>query len=235
MFDKESAFLKAHERLIIAVLLLGVIVFGIIKYLNYASHNADLKAQASAAVLAAQVQANVALKAQADSDRAAYAQQVAALSQANQRLTNAISALQATLKKQQQVDQTLPLPDLANRWNLLANLQTNDTQVVSGGILASEAGARKTVQTLENVPILTQELADERQIVANKDTQTQACQKSLDSQTALVGGLQTQIKDATKSCNDQLAKLRADGRKSKAKWFVAGFVGGIATRILVKW
>ena len=136
----------------------------------------------------AQKQQNVVLAAQAAKDRSDYQNTVATLTAANTALQQGILKLEASLAAQKKADQTMPLPDLANRWALLGGLNSNEIQSVPGGINVTESGARKTTVAFEEISTLKKELDNQQQICNNKDTEIKACQKSLDSETAFVAG-----------------------------------------------
>lgn len=225
--QKDLTFLQKHERLLLGVLVICVVLFIGNKVINYLDAKDTRQAAVSAQVLAAQVKVDAALKAQADKDHADYQTAIADAQKVIQAQGQAILALNNQLAKQKQADQTMPLPELATRWADLAGLGSTEIAAVPSGITVTESGARKTTQTLEEVPVLQKELDSEKQIVVSLQNQSQACQKSLDSQIGLVAGLQTQIKDADKACKDEITKVKADARKSKVKIGFFGIISGV--------
>jgi nitrogen fixation protein len=90
------------------------------------------------------------------------------------------------------------------------------------------------VQQLEIIPVQQQELTNEQTLVANGNALAVVQTKQVTDLTAQVTGLKLQSIDDAKVCQAQIAVVQTDARKSKRRYFIAGFVAGIATRILGK-
>src|SRR5882762_3022753 len=230
-----SAFLKLHERLILIVLGLLVAGFLIWKYLDHSSAVADKKSLQADAVLQQQTVINNNLAAQVKSQGDTVTQLVVQVSQENAALLQAIQVRSTANVVQQKVDKTLPLPELATRWENLASLQPADITATSLGLSISDAGSRATVSALEQLPTLTANLQDSNTIIANKDSQISSMTEFQSTLQTQVTGLNTQIGDATEACKLQVSAIKAEARKSKMKWFLyglgAGFGGGIAIAV----
>ena len=93
--QKDLTFLKKHERLILGVLLLSVVLFIGNKVVNYLDNRDARNAAVSAQILEAQKQQNVVLAAQAAKDRSDYQNTVATLTAANTALQQGILKLEA--------------------------------------------------------------------------------------------------------------------------------------------
>jgi hypothetical protein len=228
-----SAFLKLHERLIIIVLCLLVGGFLIYKYLSHEASVADKKSLQADAVLAQQTTINNQLAVQVKQQEDTLTALVVQVSQENAQLVNAIQNRTQTTIVQQKADKTLPLPDLATRWENLAGLQSTDITATESGLSVSDAGSRLTVQALENVPTLTANLADSQNIIANKDQQITSLNEFQGTLQDQVKGLNTQIGDADKACKATVASVKADARKSKMKWFLTGIGIGIGGGVAI--
>lgn len=228
-----STFLKLHERLILIVLGLLVAGFLIWKFLDHSAAVADKKSLQADAVLQQQTVINNNLAAQVKSQGDVLTQLVVQVSQENAALLQAIQVRSTATVVQQKVDKTLPLPELAIRWENLASLQTTDITATASGLLVSDAGSRMTVQALENLPTLTQNLADTQNIVANKDSQISSMTEFQGTLQDQVKGLNLQITDADKACKLQVSAVRADARKSKMKWFLTGIGIGIGGGVAI--
>lgn len=129
------------------------------------------------------------------------------------------------LATQQKTDESLAPTDLADRWEKLVP----DSKVLptpSGYILDSASGL-ETIQSLEQLPVLTANLADETQIANSFQSEYKLEQSAhiSDNETCKVQ-LAT---DAT-----VLKSVKADARKSKWKWFIAGVVTGFIGRSAIK-
>ena len=127
---------------------------------------------------------------------------------------------------------TLPPTELVARLNTL--VPQADATVTPTGVALPEAGAVATVQQLEQVPVLTQQLSDETQIASDTAGLLAAANENRATLTDEISGLKLEAVDSAKVCTAQIAVIKAEARKSKRRWFVAGFVAGIATRILGK-
>lgn len=222
----EIQFLKSHERLILILVGLIVLVFLGNKFLNHQSDAADARAQAAQSVLEAQKKANDQTAVQVAQAQAQFQAVLGQTTAQNAKLTGEILQLSQALAARQKVDAALPLPDLALRWQSLINVPSGIT-ASAGGLNVNPSASVQTVQALESLPVLKQSLADETTVADNRA-------KALDSQTQVVVGLQSQVSglslqltDADKACKTQVAAVK----KSRWKWFkmgaVSGFVGGL--------
>jgi hypothetical protein len=212
-------FLKTHERLIIVVLCLIGLVWCVNKYLDHASDKADAKAETAQQVVQQQIQVNAQLADQVKQTAAQYQSITDELMTENQQLLTAIASRNQTVSAQQQKDQSLPLPDLALRWENLASLKAADITATTSGLQVSEAGSRTTVQNLEQLPVLQSNLADMQKIADNYKEQTSSCQRVNSALTSQVDGLNKQISGMDASCKAEVAAVKAKARKEKLKAF----------------
>src|SRR5271167_1159228 len=231
-------FLLDHERLIIVVVLAVGLWFGYGKYAQIRlDHDNAVLAQAKITA-DAQAKANAALAQQVSDDKAALQALTDKLSAQNQQLVNANTALATALSRQQKTDAALPVPDLVNRWAQLAP-GTNFTGAIGSGnnVTVTPSNALATVQQLEKVPVLTQQLTNETTEKTNDDQLLSQQNKNIfdlnTSVTTLNGqivGLNKTIVDNGNVCAEQIKVVKDDARKSKRKWFIIGFVAGFLTR-----
>lgn len=230
---KIRTFLLDHERLIIVIVLAIGMVWGYGKYADIRAHDADeafqqakLASDSQAKVVAAQAaqvqQDAVILKELQDKLEAQNAQ----LAQANVTLANALA-------NQKKTDATLPLPQLAQRWDALVP-DANPVATPNGAVQLTAAGAVATVQALEEVPALKDELKNETQLKLNGDLIIGQQKTSIDNLTTQVTGLQTLDTDHQTQCKADIAVVKAQARKSKIRWFKIGFVAGFISRQIIK-
>ena len=232
MLSSYITFFKAHERLIVIVLALG---FGTHLYSKYLDNQATKK-DAQLVVLTQtldQAKAQAATAAlQTDSAAAAYQKALDTVQAENLALLAANARSQAVLNKQQTADRTtLALPEVVTRWSQLVPLKPNDLAQTAAGTVVSESGVRQTVATLESVPVLTSQLADETKIAAN-DTSLLAQQTTVT--TALqtqVGALNVELADSAKQCTAQVAVEKVKTKKAFMHGLklgaLGGFIGGL--------
>jgi hypothetical protein len=227
-----SEVLKAHEKLILALIAAGVLWFAIGKVDGIIAKHDDANLKQAQIVATAQEDKNAAIAAQVASDKAAFDALQAKLQAQDAALVQANVALATALTKQQKVDSQMNPSELVDRWNVLVpNAQATP---VAAGVNVSSAGALATVTQLELIPAQQQELVNDHALIANADTLAVAQTKQVTDLTVQVTGLKLQSVDDAKVCQAQIAVVKADARKSKRRWFIAGFVAGIATRIFGK-
>lgn len=229
---KIRSFLLDHEKLLI------VFVAAILLWWGYGKY-ADIRLQHDNAVLA---QAKLASEAQAKvvAAQAAQVQQDAQQLQAlqtkleaqNAQLAQANATLAAALSQRQKTDAALPPTELAARWKQLVP----DAQPVgtASGFSLSVGSAVATVQSLEQVPALKQELANETQLKTNGDLLIAQQQKNIFDLTGQVGGLQKQSTLDKQQCTDEKNVMKSEFRKSKRRWFIIGYVAGFVSRQVIK-
>ena len=227
-----SEIFKAHEKLVLALIVAGVLWFAIGKVDTLIQHHDDANLKQAQVIAAQDASKNAAIAAQVASDKAAFDALQTKLQAEDAALVQANVALATSLTKQQKTDATLPPTDLVARWNSLVPQAA--VSVTPNGVTLPNAGAVATVQQLEIIPAQQQEITNEQTLVANGNALAVSQAKQVADLTVQVTGLKLQSVDDAKVCQAQIAVVKADARTSKRRWFVAGFVAGIATRILGK-
>lgn len=228
-----------HERLIVFILLLAASLFIGNKFLSHVAEKDNAAAAQTQQVLQAQQATDKALIAQVAQQTQQYQALIVQLSQQNAQL--AAASQQRTVVLQQQVtkDQTLPLPDLGNRWAQLINIQPQLITPTPSGLSISTDGARVTVAQLEKVPVLEANLQDGQTQVANVNKELTASSSLIASQVTEIDGLKLTITDQDKACKTEVAAVKATARKGKLKAFLygagvgAGVVAGIVIHALL--
>lgn len=221
-----TSWLKTHERIVCLFLILLVAGYGMNKYFDVSA------AKAEARVVAAQQQvadakANTAtVTTQAAQTAAQYQSMVTALTQQNAALAQAVASRNTVLAQDTTKNATAPLPDLLSRWNVLAG--TNVT-VKGADAIVSDTDSRRTVNLLEQVPVLQANLIDETTIVANKQAELEKSDLLANSLNNEIAAQKNQLTVEANSCKLEIAAAKADSRKGKVKWFKIGFVTGFVT------
>lgn len=227
-----SVYLKAHERLLVVVLLLlsSWFALGKIESMVAAHDNANLQqAKVVSAVQQEKNDATAKLIAQHDADTAALNAKIEARDAQLQQLQ---VTLVTALSKQQQVDKTLTPTELTNRWNVL--VPEAGVSITNGQATLPDSGARATVIELEKAPVLTQQLAASTEELTNAQSLLAAEGQQVTDRDALITGLKAKAVDDSKVCTDQIATVKAEARKSKRHWFYAGVVVGWLGRQALK-
>lgn len=228
-----STFLKAHETLIIILVVAVVLFFGYSKAITYLSSHDALVNNKAQITLQAQIDAN---KQSADTTAQVvlqYKDLVEKLIASNTQIAAAQQQRAQITQQQQVVDKTLPPPELAARWNTLLNMPAGVVPSVSGYTATGDA-AVATVQQLERIPQLSGDLEGQGTVLINDGKQIDALTAINAAQTSQIAGLGTQIQDQTKACVAQVASAKAAARKSKWHWFIGGFITGFVTRQIIK-
>jgi hypothetical protein len=209
-----------------------VLWFGIGKIDTLIANHDNANLQQAQITAQAQADKNSALAQQIATDNATMKQMVAANDQRQAALNNQIIALATALTKQQKTDTTMTPTELTTRWDVL--VPSAGATVTPTGVSLPEAGAVATVVQLEEVPVqaktitvLNQELAGEKEVLAQS-------QKTNSDLISSITGLNLQIIDDNKVCTDQIAVVKAAARKSKRRWFTAGFILGFLSRQIIK-
>ena len=226
--ETKLSWLRHHERLILAAMLAGVLVFGTMKVESVLANKADAKVAVLQQQVADDKDKNAALALQSSQTASQYQSMVDALSKQNASLAASVAQRQAGLAQQQQHDQTLPPSELAKRWEEL--IGGTDVQATTGGYSISSVDGLKTVTALESIPVLTADLADETKIAQNTAAELGKADSLVAVLGTQIGGLQTQIVDADKEHKAEIKAVRAEARKSKFKWFLAGLTLGFLGR-----
>jgi hypothetical protein len=232
MLDAYIKFLKAHETLVVCILAAAVLWGAAGKIEGILARHDDAALKTAQVIANSDAAKNAAIAAQVASDKAAFDALQAKLQAQDAALIQANVALATALTKQQKVDATLPPTDLMARWNTL--VPNAGVSVSNGQAVIPMTGAVATVQQLEIIPAQQEEITNDQTLIANGNALAVAQTKQVNDLTAEVTGLKLQSVDDAKVCQAQIAVVKADARKSKRRWFIAGFVAGIATRILGK-
>jgi hypothetical protein len=221
-------WLQKHERIVLGLALLVVSLFLLNKYLDKSYDSAVARNQAAQAVLQDQVSKNSELQKNVDSLQQKYGQLLGTLTRQNQTLVAAVAARNQVVVGQQKQDAGLVAPELAARHETLIGIK--GVQSTENGFLVIPPVELQTVQSLETLPVLQQNLKDEQQLSANKDQQIASLDGVVAGLDGQVSGLKLQITDGQKSCDARIAVAK----KSRWKFFkagaVVGFVAGVLTR-----
>jgi len=230
--QRPESWLKHHEKMILATIG-GLVLWFAIGRIDTLIANHD-RANLEQAKIVAQVQQSKdsALAAQATAQAAQYQVLADKVQAQNAALVAANTQLATALAKQQKVDGTLPPSDLVARWNTLVP-QAGAT-VTPNGVSLPSAGAVSTVQALEQIPVLNSELSNTKVQLANVDSLLLASNGQITTLNAEVSGLRLEAVDQAKVCTAQIAVVKAEARRSKRRWFLAGVVTGWIGRQVVK-
>lgn len=227
-------FLKEHERLILGLAALGVILL----CFNWWMNNAAAKASAKNVLAQQQLQAQKDMNAHLEQDSAQkdkqYEELLTAVTKQIQGLQTAMTSRDTQLTKAEQTDKTLPLSDLGSHWEGLIGV-TNGISSGSAGLLVDDQASRATVAELEQVPVLEANLKDDGTIIGKREDEISSLTSAYGSCRQEVSGLSDQITKADAACKAQVADVKAQARKSKRNWFIGGLITGAGIVARLAW
>jgi hypothetical protein len=223
-----SEIFKAHEKLVLALIVAGILWFSLGKIEAVIARHDEATLKATTLLATNDATKNAALAAQAAVDKAAYAALAAKVDAENAALVNANASLAAALTKQQKVDATLPPTELVARWNTL--VPAASAAVTPEGITLPALGATATVEQLEQLPVLQTELSNSNAEKQNVDALLLSSNGEVSVLNTQIGQLQKTIVDDKAQCTDQL-KVQADKAHKRERWYaVIGAILGFAIR-----
>jgi hypothetical protein len=234
-YKEFRSILVAHERLVLALLAAVLLWYGTGKIQGIIADH-DQKTLTAAQVRAqAQTSKDAALAQQAAQQAAQYQALADKVTQQNAALEQANVALATALSRQQAVDKTLPPPELAQHISADANLPPQSLAVApSGGFFLTVPGAQQLAITLDTIPALRGELENEQTEKLNIQSLLDASNGRVDTLTKSVTGLNLEIIDNQKVCQNQL-KVQADkAAKRERKIAVIAAVVGAVLRAIIK-
>ena len=229
MLERYLLWFKAHERLLIVLLVLGFGYHAYGSWLDYDSARKD----AQVAVLTQKVsQDAVDNKNLAITASTAAAQFQAALDSATKQNAALAASLQrddALLANNRRTDASLDLPALAVRiQQITPGTQPGSIDVENNRLTMADPAAHAIASQLEAVPVLTNELLAANSTVAADQLALGKSSMALTACTDQVGGLQKSLTDQQAH---ETAAVAAEKTKAKKAWrsgFKWGFGLGFA-------
>jgi len=224
----DLSWLQKHERIVIVafVLLSGTFVCN--KFLNWESSQKDSKVIALTAQVAQDKQNVENLAISASQAQAVYQTTLDAITKQNASLSAAVAQESSILAQRQRTDSQLPLPELAQRIEVLAPGTQGRITATSTGLSLDSTASVAVAQMLEQVPVLTAQLDNEAQIVQNT---SQILDKANDLNGILsnqVSGLNKELADKSAQCTAEVAAEKVKTKKAFVKGLKYGFVAGLA-------
>src|SRR5579859_6439636 len=207
-----AAFIKAHERLIFIVAA-SLVVWHFSNNITHWFDNRHIAEQAQVdKQIAQQENQNLLIQKQLTQMQANFDETVKSLNAK-------IDAKKQAVIVQQKVDALLPLPELSTRWENLLSLQPESIIPQTNGTIAvTTDAAHTTVNELEKIPQLTEQVADTQ-------TELKACTTLSAKKDDDITGLTAQVKEEKKGRAAD-AKVAADKQRHS---FWKGFKFGAVT------
>lgn len=231
IIKRDYAWFTQHILLLAFIaLLVGGAVYGVDSII--ARHDAATSDK-FAVLLQQQTAQTKVLQQQMAADQAANDLRDAAYQKTIASLSQSIVQRDANAKKQTAVDATLDANAAAARLVQQTNAATGEITVAGSLVTMDLPITRNVVADLDNLSRITGDLADTQgQLTAQSSLTADATQNLADAQK-VIAAQNLQLADQTKSCTAQITTLKAAARKSKLRWFGAGYVAGFVSGLLV--
>lgn len=222
------SWLKVHERIVIVFLVLLASAWGFSRFADYSAAKAEVRATTAEQTLAAQKEQNAQTASQITQLNLQYQQLTQILSEQNAKLVASVAARRTAQDTQVSVDAHLAPTDLSTRLQTLGNALPEEVAVSSAGNLELKlSGAVKITQTLEQISPLQANLRDTSATLQTFQKVQSEASALITTQTQQITNLNTTLVDQTKQCKAQVSEIKAQARKSKLRWFGAGFLAGL--------
>lgn len=225
----DLAWLKAHLILLaLVVLLVGGSVYGVESIIARHDHDNFLRQDAIVQQL---TQQNQAIQQETKAEIDALMQKNAVLQQEIDFRDRAIAARDAQLKMTQaQVPQLSPTA-LSAEWQ--KQIKVGSVQPTQNGYIADAPAAIATVQALEAIPVLQQDVQDLQKSNGNLTTELSNETAIYEAEKKSHASDNAENKAVIDAKTAEIKDVKAQCRKSKLKWFGIGYAAGWLSRKLV--
>ena len=223
-------WLIAHERVVIVVLTLLVVLFLGHKWIDARYEAAKAAATASAKILATQEETNKQLQQNYLDLQKQQAQITAQLQTQNAALASQTAAANKAAASQAVADLSLTTSQLAARLDTLTAQQGISSSGTTVDLTQKQAAV--TAGDLEQIPALKQQVSDDQTIQLNDNNQIEGLGREVTECNTVNAGLVKQNIDQTNTCNAQIKELKTANLKSKVRWTLGGFIVGLITGLV---
>lgn len=222
---KDIVWLKGHIVLLVIVIALAFGgVYGIETLVD--KHDAEREAKDAQLLQLITGQTND-LKLRLAQDEEAMTKRDAEYNQIISQLSNTIAKQTQQLQQQIKVNATLSAQQTAEAISAKVQAQPGEVTAVGDNVSLNLAVSRTVNNSLDMLQTAQIQLDEkQKQLDAQASLTLDAV---LDSANAkkVIASQDTQITQANKTCQDQIATINAKNRKSKLKWFGIGVVIGL--------
>jgi uroporphyrin-III C-methyltransferase len=228
-----QSWLQRHERIIIVALVLLAGSWGYSRYADNAASKAEARATIAEQTLATQKAQDAQNQAQIVQLTQQYQQLTQVLATQNASLAASIASRQTVQAAQVATDAHLAPSALATRLATLANTPVEEVSVTPTGLALTEQAAVTVTETLEAIPVLQADLKDTQATLQTSEATVAKANDLIAEQTKQIAALNTTLSDTVKADAAELKAVKAEARKSKAKWFKIGSIVGFITGMYV--
>lgn len=233
--EKDYTWVKAHiAALLVTFVLIGGTAVGSVYGVESLIAKHDLATeQRYNSALAGEVANTKAAQDALATTIASFNTQLQALQAQNVQLTQSIAARNAQTKKQVKIDATLDAQETAQRLSTQTSASAGQVQVAPNGsdITIALPIARDITADLDTLQTSQANLVDTQKELDNTNQLFTSSQQVVAAQKTTIDSLTAQNAGQVKACAEEVKTAKAVARKSKAHWFVRGFVVGFVTGI----
>lgn len=219
-----------HHLILLAIT--GVLIIsGIYGVESIIVQHDEAAASKYSSILAAQVQQTQVVEKQLASDEEHWTQVEKSLLDQNAQLSKTIATERQQIEVQRKVDATLNAQQAAER--LTQQTKASVGEIVANGdnVIVDLPITRGLVSDLDLLDETQVTLAATQTQLANETTIADNAKADSAAKSTVITNLQAQNDAQVKSCDAQIAVVKAKARRSKLKSFAAGFVAGITLGI----
>lgn len=216
------SWVQKHERILIIFLALAAGVFLYNKVIDMQAAHDTLIANQAAQTLKAQEAKDATLAQAAAVQAQQYAALVQQLTQQNSALTAAMQSRTTVLQVQQKADAALPMPALGTRLGTLLGVGATDVVPTTSGLTLSPEAAYRATESLEQVPVLTANLADSQTQTKNLTQELAASDALGATKDEQITNLKQTVTDTQAAGDTKLAACKATARRGKLHAFFYG-------------
>lgn len=231
MLAKWIAFIKGHERLLLALMAGIVIYYAITQIRAYEEHQLQVQADLKNKELADAKEASRQASAQVTEKTATNAKVDTQALQIIANLQARVNGLEQELANRQKAAASMTDQQLAARWGQLAGVGGDDLVPTAQGVQASHTAAVITVQRLEEVPALESKIEALNGVIDQREGQITAKSDLIASLKDDADKAKVVLAKQEAACeaNTKLAVQQERDKKSKTNLIVRGvtFVLGV--------
>lgn len=233
--EKDYAWVKMHiAALLVTFVLIGGSVVGSVYGVESLIAKHDLATeQRYNTALAGEVANTKAAQDALATTIASFNTQLQALQAQNAQLAQSVIARNAQTQKQVKIDATLDAQETAQRLATQTSASAGQVQVAPNGsdITIALPITRSIVADLDSLQSSQANLVDTQKELDNTNQLFTSSQQVVAAQKTTIDSLTAQNAGQVKACAEEVKTAKAVARKSKAHWFVRGFVVGFITGI----
>ena len=234
--EKDYTWVKAHILALVLslVLILGTAagaVYGVESLIAKHDLAAEQRADAKLTVIVAA--ANDSLQ-KSNAVNQQLLQMISQLQAQNTQLAKSVAQRNAQNAQQQKIDASLNAKDAATRLSAQTQSSPGEITVTGNDVVLDLPVTRRIIADEDALVTTTANLKDTTTQLANETALFNKSQEANAAQAKSITDLQAQNVGQAAACAAEVKTVKAQARKSKWKYFLGGYIAGLATRGAIK-